>query len=522
MSLATSWSSELRLELRDFNKFLSLCTVFDKVKGKVVPFVPTVAQKKLIEVLKANNRIVILKARQIGASTIVRAWFSWKALMADEPIKIGIMSYTHESATYLHGLDKGFIGNLPSSISRRVESDTARTIRLKDTQVELKSFTAGMKGGGTRSFTMTDLHLSEFAHYDDQQEVLSNAVSSVGDTGQIVIETTANGPGDKYHDLVQNVGSNGWALFWSPWYEHEDYKKHSMFGQQAVPHMTQAELIYQKRYSLNKAQMYWRHTMISSLGADKFMQEYPSTPEEAFISCSKLWLKPSAFDNIEIVASAGKELLVTTSEQLEEDDLVLGVDISNGVGGDYTTITAVSIRTAQPIWHWHDNTESPGLFTERLLRFIKKYRVKKVLVESNAIGGIVIQRLKDLGVDKNLLWRDENGKDWITAKHSKMKIFEDLRSLIESGSIKMLALPVYKELLALEATKFGPRGQKHAHDDLAVSLALAYACLESVPNSLRQEKSLKTMEAFIRKQKVNKTLTGDKLPWKRSTLNGRV
>jgi hypothetical protein len=184
-----------------------------------------------------------LKARQIGASTIVRAYFTWKALMSEEPLRLGIMSYTHESAQYLHSLDKTFVEGLPSAMRRPLDSSTSRTIKLKDSGAELRSFTSGMKGGGTRSYALSDLHLSEFAHYDDQEEVLSNAVSTVGEGGQIVIETTANGPGDKYHQMVVGCPGNGWTLFWSPWYEHTAYAKQARFGLSNVSVMTQEERI---------------------------------------------------------------------------------------------------------------------------------------------------------------------------------------------------------------------------------------------------------------------------------------
>lgn len=509
-----SWSAELRGELRDFKKFLRLMHVFDKNAGKKVPFVPTPEQLRLADMLQSSNRVIILKARQIGASTIVRAYFTWKALMSTEPTHSGIMSLSHESAQYLHSLDKGFIECLPAALGRKLDSSTARTIRFKDTGAQLRSFTAGMKGGGTRSFALTDLHLSEFAHYDDQDEVLSNAVSTVGEGGQIVIETTANGPGNKYHHLCLS-DTGDWSLFFSPWYKHPAYSKGARFGDGNVGPMTQDERKLMSKLGLTKDQMYWRRTMIHSMGPDKFMQEYPSTPQEAFIATSKSWLQPSHLEGVEVRKGAGKEICLVPPDEMDEDPLVLGIDAASGTGGDFTAVTAVSVSTGQPVWHWHCNDESPGRFTERILKWCEKWDIRSILVESNAHGAVVLSRLRDLGIDENMLWKDEAGKDWTTNKWTKIRALEELKTKLEDGTITVMAEPLFKELQQLDNSGPTPRAPKGGHDDLVVATALAYIALLSVPNMSMRETRERLMDNWIKQQRVSRLTSGDRLPWKR-------
>lgn len=513
--MSHNWSPELLNELRDFRKFLKLCVVFDKNLGKMVPFVPTPAQWRLAECLMSNKRVVILKARQIGASTITRAYFTWKALVSEQPLKMGIMSYTHESAQYLHSLDKGFVEGLPGPLIRKLDSSTARTIKFRDTGAELRSFTSGMKGGGTRSYALSDLHLSEFAHYDDQDEVLSNSVSTVGEGGQIVIETTANGPGNKYHQLVLEAPHNGWTLFWSPWFEHPAYSKQARFGLSNVSHMTQEERKLKSKWNLTNDQMYWRRTMIHTMGSDKFMQEYPSTPEEAFVATSKSWLQPSHLEGIEVRKAAGKEMCLVDPEKMDEDSLVLGIDVAAGTGGDYTAVTAVSVNTGQPVWHWHCNDESPGRFTERILKWVDKWDIRKILVESNAHGAVVLSRLRDLGIDENILWKDDNGKDWNTNKWTKIRAFEELKTKLEDGSIQVMANPLFVELQQMDNSGSTPKAPKGCHDDLVMATALAYIAILDVPSMSMRETKERLMDQWIKSQRVSKILSGDRLPWKR-------
>lgn len=517
--MRNSWSLALRTELQDFLKFLRVLTVFDKNLGKTVPFVPTAAQLRLAECLVKNKRVIILKARQIGASTIVRAYFTWKALMSEEPLRLGIMSYTHESAQYLHSLDKTFVEGLPSAMRRPLDSSTSRTIKLKDSGAELRSFTSGMKGGGTRSYALSDLHLSEFAHYDDQEEVLSNAVSTVGEGGQIVIETTANGPGDKYHQMVVGCPGNGWTLFWSPWYEHSAYAKQARFGLSNVSAMTQEERIIKSKLRLTNDQMYWRRTMIHQMGPDKFRREYPATPEEAFVGTSKTWLQPSHLENIEIRSGSGKEIYTVPTDDFEDVPICLGVDVAGGTGGDYTVITAVSLETGQPVFHYHCNDESPGKISERLLGMCEKWNVKKVLVESNGLGGIVLQRLRDMSLDKTLFWKDNEGKDWTTNKWSKIRAYEELKTRLEDGSIVVMWKALYDELASLTCGDNGvaPRAPKGKHDDISISTALAYVCSLGIPNMGTRDIKDSMMSRWKIQCKIDRRKSNP-LPWRIASL----
>lgn len=518
-----SWSQPLLYELKDFRKFLRLCQVFDKNAGRLVPFVPTAVQLRLADCLLENKRVIILKARQIGASTIIRAYFTWKALISAEPLRLGIMSYTHESAAYLHSLDRSFVDSLPASMKRKLDSATARTIKFKDTGAELRSFTAGMKGGGTRSYALSDLHLSEFAHYDDQEEVLSNAVSTVGEGGQIVIETTANGPGDKYHQLVTESGENGWTLFWSPWFEHAAYSKQARFGLNNVTHMTQDERRLKSKWNLSSDQMYWRRTMIHTMGLDKFTQEYPATPEEAFTATSKSYLQPKHLEGVEIkggpASGPSKEIYLVPVEGFDTRPLALGVDVAAGNGHDYSCITAVDVEIGQPVFHYYCNDESPSRISERLMGMCEKWNVKSVLVESNGMGGIVLQRLRDFGLDKHLLWKNEDGNDWTTNKWSKIRALEELRGRLEDGTIKVMWRGLADELALLVVGQKGtaPRAAKGHHDDIVISTSLAFIATLGIPSIANRSLKIDMMNRWKTQCRIDKRRS-QPLPWKVANL----
>ena len=233
--------SEVLERFKDPRQFFKFLKVFDKQSNALVPFQLHDEQEALLDALLEHNRIVILKARQIGCSTLVRAYFLWKAFMSSEPTRHAIISYSRDSADHLHSIDKAFYLSLPKPLQRKLSKSSARTLRLGDTGAELRSFTASGKAGATRSFAFSSAHLSEFAFFPDQSDLLANVMASAGE-GQIIIETTPNNVGDLYHEIILGSPGNDWHLCFFPWYEHGSYTKKSQFHQPQIPDMSAEEI----------------------------------------------------------------------------------------------------------------------------------------------------------------------------------------------------------------------------------------------------------------------------------------
>ena len=79
--------------LEDAYEFISRLVIKDK-EGKLVSVVPNREQLEIIEAFEnKQEHLVILKARQIGSSTIVSAYLFWKWYTSSEPITIAILSH---------------------------------------------------------------------------------------------------------------------------------------------------------------------------------------------------------------------------------------------------------------------------------------------------------------------------------------------------------------------------------------------------------------------------------------------
>ena len=499
---------KFREDPRLFFKFLK---VFDKEQQQLLPFVLNDEQEILLDALLQHNRIVVCKARQIGCSTLIRAYNLWKSYCEPQPTTHAIISYTRDSADHLHSIDKQFYLGLPGPLQRKLSKSSSRTLKFADTGAELRAFTGGGKGGATRSFTFSSAHISEFAFFDDQSDLLANVIASVGE-GQVIIETTPNGPGDTYHRLCMGAPHNGWHICFFPWFQHKKYKKPSMFGQNGVPPMDQEEKRLMKELKLQKQQMYWRRTQISTMGEAKFRREFPSSVDEAFMSNDKVFFPIDLVDNLEVL-DLGSNYDMHYSDPVEGERYAMGVDVAHGNGGDYSTITVVSTTTFQPVYHYKRNTVLPADFADVVWNAYHEWGEPFTIVESNGPGALVLYRLKEFGV-RNLY--EDRGRDWTTRKENKVAIYDNLRELICDGTICTIEQGLWSEIRnTITEDKGAPKHPKGHHDDVLISFCLALwgAKLNPAPSiySVREQ----MMEQFLAKTRARRIRARGPIPFRR-------
>lgn len=271
---------------------------FLKIKtkdGRIIPFKLNKPQLKLYNLIKEMQaegkpvRIIILKARQMGFSTLVEA-IIFANIVLRENMKAGIITHKEDATTNLLEMFKNYLLNLPPELMPQRKATNTKEVILntKDNtglNSQITCMTATNDGVG-RSSTYQYLHISEFAFW------LCNKVSTYADLMQSVpstpnsmvfIESTANGY-DEFRDMwYQTVnGENDFRSLFVAWYELDDYRKtYNGFV------LTDEEIALKKKFNLDNEQIAWRRWCIANncMGdIRKFHQEYPSTPEEAFLS----------------------------------------------------------------------------------------------------------------------------------------------------------------------------------------------------------------------------------------------
>ena len=498
--------SQVEAMLADREQFVRLLRIKHKQQQRFVPFEPNAAQRRLWALLDKNNRVICIKARQVGISTAVRAWQFHRAYCSLDPLNFAVLSFHDRSAKNLRRMDRRWLTELPRLLKRDLSVDSAEDTVFADTFAGFSSFTTGGRGG-TRSFEFTGGHLSEFAFYNDPDEVLAQSLSTVGD-GPLIIESTVNAPGDAFHRLIEEAPENGWTVFTYWWWEHAPYRDDNLPPEWE---RTEEEEGLVAKYGVDDAQLWWRRQQIHTLGLNKFRREYPACLDDAFLSRDSTYFDPDDLDAIEQVwfDSQQREF----EEPQPEGNYVMGVDVAGGVGGDYSALVVVSLASLQPVYIERCNNTPPHEWAQRVALVGQRYNNALVLCESNNHGHVVLRELHSLHYRK--VWRDGKGKPWTTTVKSKLEAFECLREHVKAGIIFALDQSTLQELRGLQILKVTPEAPSGLHDDLAVALALAYRCIRSAPPSQRREFAGSLMDNFIKQRRVAR-IKRNALPWSRA------
>ena len=453
--------------------FISRLKIINK-SGKLQKLTLNDEQIEIVETLHRGEDTLIVKGRQIGSSTVVCAYFFWKAYTAPGPETYAILSYKMMSSKHLLKIHRTFYDNLPPGLKKPLGVDRHDEMRFEGSGAGIIAASAG-GDGGLRSFTCTGLHMSEYAFSPEPEELKATAISALNN-GQLVIESTANYYNDALHQEVMKWerGESSWEYMFFPWWKHNAYREAGDWEP------SEDERDYQERWSLEDEQMLWRRRMLNKLGRDKFRREYPSDLNDAYAVSGNTWLTENDFNNIQLIPVDPTEL-VTFERPKAGEQYAIGVDTSGGVGQDWSVIYIVNRRSMQHSAIWRSNTTPPTELAHTIVSLGTSYGGAKVLVESNNYGHVVINEMKHQGYTN--LWHDTDGKDWQTTVKSKTTMFEHLKKLLQSGTIRNIDNITMSELRAITITERGliqlPE-RLSTHADSAVAMALAYQCCEAV------------------------------------------
>ena len=326
-------------------EYIEECLKIKTKSGSIVPFRLNPAQIKLYNAAKKQQdeglpvRIIILKARQLGFSTLTEGLI-FHACATRENTNAMIVAHLDVATANLFRMSKLFYDELPAPVKPMLKASNAQELvfenptknyREKAERPGLRSrircATAGGKGIG-RSDTLQCVHISEYAFWPEGSDGKENtligilqAVPAMPGT-MVVIESTANGF-DAFKDRwdAAVAGENDFEAVFFAWFENPEYSMEPVPGTEWTPE----EEEIRERYHLTDGQLTWRRWCIANnCGGDrnKFKQEYPANPDEAFLHSGT-----GVFDNEQV------ELRRETAEEPVERGRFVRDDTSSGPAG---------------------------------------------------------------------------------------------------------------------------------------------------------------------------------------------
>lgn len=328
---------------------------------------------------RGQIRMIVLKARQIGISTVIEA-IGFVLAMLRGRFKALVVSHENDSAEHLLGMTRTYWDQylFKGFYTERYVSRT----RLSWTNgSDMHIATAKNLGAGV-SRTLQFLHASEVALWIDPRTLmtgLSKAVPPFGLTC-VFLESTARGVGNYFHKRCNAAmkGESDYEFVFYPWYNDPDYTldrlpealrdKYSLLGE------LDPEERYLRKMGISDERLLWRRYYIANEcdgDVNTFHQEMPTTPHEAFIATGRnifSWPKLRAhYVPVPNNGVRGKLLRLRGRVQFREDPqgwltifkhpsddkdwgvYLVGGDPTHAPGGDNAAMQVLNRRTLEQV-----------------------------------------------------------------------------------------------------------------------------------------------------------------------------
>lgn len=472
-------------------------------EGAIKPLVLNEAQKifmkRVIIQLQTTGkvRIVVLKGRQQGLSTIIEGIIYWWTSQ-HKAVKSIVMTHLGESTKALFDMAKRYHENVPEILRPHTKYSSRRELSFDLLDSSYMVATAGGDGVG-RGETIQLAHLSEAAFYPpatarDNINGLMQAIPNAPGTF-VFVESTANGIGNPFHNIWTSAveGKSDYEAVFIPWFVQKEYRSPVPAGFERTP--KEQDLV--DKFGLDDQQLMFRRHKIAVNGEEMFQQEYPCHADEAFLTSGR-----PVFNSQQIHGYLQKapdiksrmELIGTEFEEAPRGDLVLyrlhdpgeqyviGADVAMGVkGGDYSVAQILDSQKRQV--GTYRSQVHPDYFATVLEKLGYFFNTARLAVENNNHGILTVTRLgKDLAypnlyfethVDKETEQETEVFGFRTTAK-TKPLIIDKLRAAFREEDIEVVDKTTLRELITYVVTDEGKmEAEPGCHDDCVMSLALA-------------------------------------------------
>lgn len=477
------------------------------------------AQREVVEAVEQAwdmgkpARIIVLKARQIGISTVVEA-IVFVMAMFNENLRSLVIAHELDASEHLLSMTTNYWNSWDLKPLFTPKHASTKRLGWKETNSTIQITTAKNVATG-RSRTIHVLHGSEVAFWPDPDTLMTGLRQSVPNTvhSLIVLESTANGLGDYFNTTwdAAVAGENEYLPLFFPWFRHPEYTAEAInlpfnpLPPNPDPQDAKEETAL-RNMGIGDNRLAWRRWAIKNLAEgsiDKFHQEYPSTPEEAFLaSGTNLFTLTKLQDCYDpqpgmrgrlVRENNGRVRMVSDPNgpfkmfKRPSDDPDYGVYMVSGdptrtTKGDPACIQVINRRTWEQVAVYRARID-PSSFANEMALAGDYYNKAMLVPETTGPGFATIGALMQMGYPYiwNHQWADKApGKvgenyGWDTSNKRKHWAIGNLQKAVIDGDIVIHDSETFKEMknyVTLPNGEMGPNS-KDGHDDTVMALAIA-------------------------------------------------
>jgi hypothetical protein len=473
--------------------------------AKKVPFVFNPIQNLFYK--SRTHHDLILKSRKEGLSSLIEAMFLHGCIFGQNENCVTMAHTLDDTKIHMdrvrHFLDT--LGRKDMKVEVTLDKENERELFFPHSNSRYWVGTAGSVAFG-RGRDITKLHLSEVAHYQDQ-DVLTGVMEACTPNAWIVMETTANGVGEAFHNLWREAqdpdSGSPWKCHFFAWFNDPTNSTSIPIG--VTLRMTDLESRMKSQYHLTNEQVYWYRLKRASMTDKSLMpQEHPSNDQEAFLSSGRHAFNLPKIQEKKLRAAPPLyrgELFDDSHEIKFKDDqeghlkvwkmpqhgrrYLIPADIGEGIqGGDYSCLDVLDRASWEQVATWRGHL-NPGDFGRLMVTIGFFYEDAILVPELNNHGWAAVEAIKGEGykhlLKTTVLWKDEPEREGFpTNDRTRTQIITALRNANDDDTVFIHDKQTLNEMETfIQNEKTGKfEAQKGCHDDTVMSLAIGSYCLK--------------------------------------------
>ena len=545
----------LREEIIDNpEKLIELCfTVVDKEK-KVVPFFLNEVQHEFINILNkaiedyeqgliTSISLLVLKGRQQGFTTLITAYQLAATITRHNFEGLTLADKSSNTEAIFQNKAKFIYNRLPEMIKPTEKYNSKRQLLFEKLNSSWSVDTATKEVG--RSRTINFFHGSECSFWKDG---ISNIQASLGETftqnAIKIYETTANGFND-YREMWKS-GQHINCFF--EWWKTKEYKLNFETKNMRTKFLNDIDRkkgiwIYDRlrwlrdEKVLDENQLYWYYKKYQGyIDKEVIKQEYPCTPDEAFIASGKCYFNTETvikrIDQLEhkenngvldvgyfkydLIVKDNKKKIINIRWISDKGGFikiykkpnkgvpyVLGGDTAGDGSDNFTgvVIDNTNGKTVAVLKHEKDET----FYTRQMYCLGIYYNTALIGIETN-FSTYPNKVLEEEYEYPNLYVRekedDYTGKlekryGFRTDRNTRPLILAELQRIINEEPESITDIEIFKEALTFVKNEKGrPEAQEGSHDDLIMGTAITYYIRDQQKTRVENTQSVVNENAF--------------------------
>tara|TARA_R110000824_G_scaffold5923_1_gene27052 strand:- start:28968 stop:30554 length:1587 start_codon:yes stop_codon:yes gene_type:complete len=434
----------------------SYCKISHPMQG-LIPFKLYDYQEDLIEDFNDYRFNIILKARQLGISTITAAYVVW-LMMFHRNKNVLVVATKYHTAANLVKKVKAIIKHLPLWIQMaKVIVDNRASFELSNGS-QIKASSTSVDAG--RSEALSLLVVDEAAHVEGLDELWTGLYPTISTGGRCIALSTPNGVGGWFFKTYVDAQArrNDFHSTELMWDIHPDRDQN--WFEKETRNMSVRQISQELECNFNTSGETVIHTEDLV-----FIEKNIKEPKYRTAFDRNFWI---------------------WEEHRPENSYMITADVARGDGQDYSVFHVFKLETSEIVAEYQGKV-APDVFSNIVSDAGKEYGNCLLVVENNSVGFAVLEKLKDIGYP-NIYYSIKSTHEYIdqlTAEHKSNSvagfttslktrpiIVSKMEEFIRNKLITTYSSRLYNEFKTFIWNNGKAQAMRSENDDLVMSFAI--------------------------------------------------